>query len=141
MTSNQGSDRWLAQLLGCRPHRKADIRGVVKVSGAYAWWLEQAEPVCLKVGIATPRRKDGLRGRLSDHFTSSYHTTTFARHLYRDRTSPWAQGRDFTTQRARSAFMREHCCFRYVVLDMLDEPTLRDFEKHVERELCPVYLG
>ena len=141
MAANQDHDRWLAQLLGCKPHRKPDLRGVEEVSGAYAWWLEQAEPVCLKVGIATPRRNDGLRGRLSDHFTSSYHTTTLARHLYRDRTSPWARGRDFTTQRGRSAFMRGHCFFRYRVLDQLDESTLREFEEHVERELRPVYIG
>lgn len=141
MAVDPDHDRWLAQLLGCTPHRKPDLDRVEEVSGAYAWWLEQAEPVCLKVGIATPRRKGGLRGRLSDHFTSSYGTTTFARHLDRDRNSPWAQGRDFTSQKHRSAFVRDHCFFRYLVLNQLDEPALRSFEKHLEHELHPVYKG
>jgi hypothetical protein len=141
VTADQAHDRWMAELLDCRRHGKSDLGAVKKVSGAYAWWLDQASPVCLKVGIATPRRRDGLRGRLSDHFTSSYGTTTFARHLHRDRSSPWAQGRDLTKPEVRRGFMREHCFFRYLVLDQLDEPALRDFEKHLEHELHPIYLG
>ncbi len=141
MAAELDHDRWMTKLLGCSPHRKPDLGKVDTASGVYAWWLDGSPLVCLKVGIATPRRHDGLRGHLSDHFTSSYWTTTFARHLHRDHTSPWAQARDFTKPSIRRAFMRDHCFFRYLVLDQLDEQALRRFERHLERELRPVYLG
>jgi hypothetical protein len=141
VATDSDHSRWMAKLLKCSPHRKPDLVNVDTVSGVYAWWLDESPPVCLKVGIATPRRHDGLRGRLSDHFTSSYGTTTLARHLYRDRTSPWAQARDFTKPAVRRDFMRDHCFFRYLPMGKLDEPTLRGFERHLERELRPVYLG
>ena len=139
--SAQNHERWMEELLAAPACSWPDLGLVPELSGVYAWWTTDEAPVCLKVGIATPRRRDGLLGRLADHFTSSYHTTTFARHLARDSKSPWAQGRDFTRREQRSAFLKEGCQYRYFVLKDLDESALRDFERVLERELHPVYLG
>jgi len=131
----------MQELLSAPALRKPDLGQVPLVSGAYAWWWDQPTPTCLKVGIATPRRKDGLRGRIGDHFTSSYGTTTFARHLHRDTESPWAAGRNFSARENRCAFLQACCYFRLIVLKELDEPTLRRFETFLEREMRPKYLG
>ncbi len=64
---------------------KANLSRAPRVQGAYILWLAGEPPVCLKVGIAGPRRGEGLWGRLKRHFRC---VSVLGRHMAADKTSP-----------------------------------------------------
>src|SRR5437588_12649260 len=65
--------------------------------GVYALWLAEEPPVCLKVGIAGPRRGKGLGERLALHFRSNRANSILARHLAAD--SPWPSTDEYDLRR------------------------------------------
>ena len=109
--------------------------------GAYVLWLDSEPPVCLKVGIAGPRRGEGLWGRLKLHYASNPANSVLARHLAADSTSLWAQSYDFVDREQRKEFLTEKCYFQAVALPAMTRGELRQFEVFLEQELRPKYAG
>jgi hypothetical protein len=109
--------------------------------GAYVLWLDCEPPVCLKVGIAGPRRGEGLWGRLKLHYASNSANSVLARHLAADSTSPWARDYDFRDREQRKNFLTQRCCFQAIALPTMSLGELRWFEGFLERELRPKYAG
>ena len=76
-----------------------------KISGEYY----------LKVGM-TARKGKGLKGRLSEHFSSNYNSSVLARHLYHDQELGMELGFDFKDKLQRQCFLRENCYFQVLPL-------------------------
>jgi hypothetical protein len=130
----------LHQLLAQPRLRAADLGKVLERPGIYVIHLDAPDPLCLKLGIAGPRRKDGLRGRLDLHFRSNPSNTVLARHMIADATPIWAANFDFRIQAARSAFLSARCFFQ-ILERQEDEPRLRELERFLEGALRPRYRG
>lgn len=69
----------------------------------------------LKVGM-TSRKSGGLKGRLSEHFSSNYKSSVLARHLYYDQKLGKKLGFDFKDRLQRQRFLNENCYFRVLPL-------------------------
>ena len=104
-------------------------------------WLNSTPRVCLKIGIATPRWQEGLRGRIRTHFRSDLQNTVLARHLAADTNSKWAEGWDFTDRHQRQQFLASKCYFQVLPLPKMDETDLRQSERFIQLELLPRYAG
>ena len=130
----------LRQLLGQPRLRGADLRKVPKRPGIYVIHLGLPDPLCLKVGIAGPRRKDGLYGRLQLHFRSNPSNTVLAEHMIADATPVWATNSDFRIRADRSAFLKARCFFQ-ILERQDDESRLRELEGFLEDALRPRYRG
>jgi hypothetical protein len=109
--------------------------------GVYVWWWAAQQPVCLKVGIAGPRRGKGLRERIRLHYASSASNSVLARHLAADAVSPWSVGRDFTRREQRQDFLAKACYVQTLPLPGVSRTDLIRFESFFIRELKPIYVG
>ena len=129
------------ELMESSPFTAADLGSVSLLPGLYVIWVENADKLCLKVGIAGPRRKDGLRGRLRLHFSSNPDNSVLARHMIADATPAWAHEFNFRTRAERAAFLKSKCCFRTLELRGIDEVSLRSIESSIEDVLRPRYCS
>lgn len=118
------------------------LRSVPNKPGAYAIWLEK-EGKCLplKVGIAGPTRKDGLRGRLNYHYKSNLENSVLARHMSADLELATEFGYDFEQKWERQKFLDAYCFFKFIVLENLGNNELKSFECYLESKLQPRYKG
>ena len=123
------------------PLKAAELESVSKSSGIYVIWVQNTDAVCLKVGIAGPRRKDGLRGRLRLHFGSNPDNSVLARHMIADATPSWAHSFDFRVRAQRAAFLKNECYFRTFDLQGTDAASFRSVESWLEKALVPRYRG
>jgi hypothetical protein len=130
----------MKHLLGTRPLRSDALRSAPIEHGAYVLWLDRAQPLCLKVGIAQPGRRKGLQGRLRDHFSSHPRNTVLARHMAADR-PPWATRFDFSARADRQGFLATRCYFQVLALPHYSKRQLREFEQYIEAALGPRYRG
>jgi hypothetical protein len=73
----------------------------------------------LKVGMTT-RKDKGLRGRLSEHFSSNYNSSVLARHLYHDQELGKQLGFDFKDKLQRQCFLKENCYFQVLPLEQFN---------------------
>jgi hypothetical protein len=121
--------------------RRSSLSDAPTEQGVYVLWLERATPICLKVGIAGPRRGQGLQGRLALHYSSSSTNSVLARHLAGDSTSPWAGSRDFRHREQRKAFLADHCYFQAVALPDVTKSDLLRIESFLVGTLRPTYAG
>ena len=119
----------------------SSLHQVPRQQGAYILWLDNNPPVCLKVGIAGPRKGEGLRGRLQLHFSSNLDNTVLARHMEADRNSVQAQRYDFRDREQRQQFLANECFFQVVPLPNWTREELRRFEDFLESRLSPRYKG
>lgn len=108
--------------------------------GVYVLWLRDV-PICLKVGIAGPRRGKGLRERIKNHFSSSADSSVLARHLAADTTSRWCNGRDFTSRFNRQSFLAEDCYFQALPVHTETRRELEQLEAALIARLRPLYIG
>ena len=69
----------------------------------------------LKVGM-TVRKGIGLKGRLSEHFSSNYKYSVLARHMYHDEELGKKLGFDFKDLFQRQSFLKEKCYFQVLPL-------------------------
>ena len=69
----------------------------------------------LKVGM-TVRKGRGLKGRLSEHFSSNYKSSVLARHMYHDEELGKTLGFDFKDRFQRQSFLKEKCYFQVLPL-------------------------
>ncbi len=69
----------------------------------------------LKVGMTT-RKGRGLKGRLSEHFSSNYNSSVLARHLCYDQELGKDLGFDFKDKLQRQRFLKENCYFQVLPL-------------------------
>ena len=120
---------------------KSSLSETSRQQGAYILWLDDNPPMCLKVGIAGPRRGTGLWERLKYHFSSHPGNSVLARHLAADAISYWTQGYDIRDREQRKRFLAEECYFQAISLPTLSRSELRQFEVFIERELRPKYRG
>ena len=126
------------ELLGQLKHgmimNKKNLEEVPTEQGVYIVWLTETKKICMKVGIATPRRKDGLKGRLMLHFRSNLRNSVLARHLQSDIRLSKGFKLDFNKKEDRQEFIMEHLCFQVLPLSTFTELMLRDFEKFLETD-------
>lgn len=130
----------LKQLLGGEAIRAGTLDRAPSIHGAYVLWLDGAQPVCLKIGIANPGRRDGVHGRLRNHFASNPNNTVLARHMAADCPS-WAAGFDLASREERRRFLASRCYVQTVALPKLTRSALREFERYIEDQLQPLYCG
>lgn len=131
---------FLTQLLRTEEVRADTLERAPLEHGAYVLWLDQAEPLCLKIGIANPGRRRGLRGRLRDHFSSHPRSSVLARHMTADRPQ-WAAGFDFAARTDRCRFIATRCYVRALAMPQLSREELREFERYIQLQLTPRYCG
>ena len=90
----------------------------------------------LKVGM-TVRKGRGLKGRLSEHFSSNYKSSVLARHMYDDEVLG-ELGFDFKDRFQRQSFLKEKCYFQVLPLKQFnwcDNPKEREKRKKALRNI------
>ena len=112
-------DDWLLQLRQGPHITKLALKQAPTKQGAYVLWLDTQPPVCLKIGVAGPRRGEGIMGRLRLHYSSNPSNSVLARHMINDSDSPWAQGYDFGERLQRQEFIANKCFFQAIPLPKL----------------------
>ncbi len=131
----------LQQLLNSSHISRASVNATPRQQGAYILWLDSTPPVCLKVGVAGPRKGKGLWGRLRNHFSSNPDTSVLARHMAADSASPWTRGYEFQDREQRKKFLAERCYFQVIGLPTWSRVEIEQFEDFVEKALKPKYAG
>jgi hypothetical protein len=119
------------------------LRATSKSQGVYALWLASDPPVCLKVGVAGPRKGKGLRDRLSYHFRSDAINTVLAEHLAADLSSPWARDRNFKDRTtAKDSWRRSatsKCCPCPIFLKRRSGASRRSWSTGLPRDMQVLY--
>ena len=131
----------LRRLLDSRPIQCGVLVGCPTEQGVYALWLADEPPVCLKVGIAGPRRGKGLAERLRLHCRSNRGNSVLARHLAADLSSTWTHGYDFSRRSERRVFLARRCYFRVVPVPGASRQGLLALEEFLCSQLRPRYIG
>ena len=134
-------DDVLRRLLSAPKVTRDALAAVPTEQGVYVLWLAAEPPACLKVGIAGPRKGEGLRARLRNHFGSSPSNSVLARHLAADRTAHWCNGHDFTNRAERRAFIADGCYFQAVAVPTETRRELEQVEAAIIGRLQPAYVG
>ena len=135
-------ESWYRQLIEGSYITKSHLSLVSIRPGAYVLWMKRDNKCLhLKVGIAGPRRKDGLMGRLRYHFNSNPGNTVLARHMYADLDLAGEKGYDFKQRSKRQEFLDSHCFFKVIVLPSITEDELKGFERYLENRTGPRYMG
>lgn len=133
---------WYRQLVEGSRITKSDLSLVSMKVGAYILWMRHENKcLLLNVGIAGPRRKDGLMGRLRYHFNSYLGNSVLARHMYTDLALVGETGYDFKQRSKRQEFLASHCFFKVIVLPDINETELNAFERYLEIRTAPRYMG
>lgn len=120
---------------------KSSLNQVPKLQGVYTLWLNNYPLVCLKVGMAGPRRGKGLQERLRLHFLSNPGNTVLAEHMEADIEYGRKLGYDFQDISQRQSFLENKCFFKVLPLPDRNKSELRQFEKFLESKLNPIYKG
>ena len=120
---------------------KSSLNQVTRQQGAYILWFDDNPIVCLKVGIAGPRKGKGLWERISYHFSSNLNNTVLARHMAVDIGFGKKQGYNFSDWLQRQQFLSDKCFFQVIPLPNLTRRELRRFEDFLELQLNPKYCG
>jgi hypothetical protein len=133
----------LAELLSGKIVDGHSIKTASTLRGVYILWLRGSPPTCLKVGIATLRRKKGLKGRIQVHMRSSLGNSVLARHLQADRRLANRFNLALDKRRDRQVFLKTYCDFQILPLPEFTEAELRVFERFLEQKsgLNPLYCG
>ena len=131
----------LQRLRGSPRIAKSSLNQVSRQQGAYVLWLDDNPPVCLKVGIAGPRKGKGLWERLKFHFSSNPNNTVLARHMAADIDFSQTQGYDLRDRLQRQQFLVDKCFFQVIPLPNWSREELRRFEDFLELRLNPKYRG
>lgn len=118
-----------------------DLPNVPPVPGAFIFWLDEAPPRCLLVGIASPKLEDGLLNRLSGIVESKNVESELHRHLATDRTLGKDYKIDLKKSENRERFLFEHVYYQYLTIADMKEDELKSFEEFLEErsELNPRY--
>ncbi len=130
----------LGRLMRGRPIRRDGLAAPTE-QGVYALWLADDPQVCLKVGIAGPRRGKGLAERIELHFRSNRANSVLARHLAADSSSTWAHAYDFRSRSQRREFLARRCYFRVVPVPRVSRRELLALERFLCGKLQPQYIG
>ena len=131
----------LQRLRGNPRITKSSLNQVSRQQGVYVMWLDDNPPVCLKVGMAGPRRGKGLWERLKLHFSSNPENTVLAKHMMADIDFGHSQGYDFLDRLQRQQFLMDKCFFQVIPLPNWSGAELRRFENFLELNLNPKYKG
>ena len=134
-------DAVLQELLDSPNVRRSTLESVTKEQGLYVLWLDSPSKMCLKVGIAGPRRGKGVRGRLELHYSSHLSNSVLARHLAADSKSSWLAGRKLSVRENRQVFLANSCRFQVVAAPTLSRQDLLRLEAFLIRRLRPLYAG
>lgn len=135
-------ENFLQQLLQSPPITKLSLKQQTpRQQGAYILWFDNVPPVCLKIGIAGPRKGKGLLARLKNHFSGNPKVSVLARHMAADMTSLWWKGYNFQDRDQRQRFLIEKCYFQVISLPQLNRKELEMFEDFIEDKLKPRYAG
>jgi len=135
------SPELLAALLGAPRVYPASLQSVTTDQGVYALWFAGPPSVCMKVGIAGPRRGKGVRERLNLHYSSNPAGSVLAKHLAADVSSPWVIGKSLDDRATRRAFLTELCYFQVVATPGLSRTQLLALESWLIGKLKPCYVG
>jgi hypothetical protein len=141
MTSIHQPETLLQELLARPKILRSSLDDVPNQQGVYILWLNGVAPVCLKIGIAGPRRGKGLRERIGYHYSSNLSNSVLAQHLALDSESRWCAGRDFTNRQHRQCFLADQCYFQVLPLDGLIRRDLETLETFLVARLKPKYAG
>src|SRR5438105_2039818 len=134
--------RHVLQLLVRQPKcRLSSLSTTTTEQGVYVWWWAARKAVCLKVGIAGPRKGKGLRERIELHYASNPSNSVLARHLAADAASPWSAGRDLRRREQRQDFLSKGCYVQALPIPNMGRKDLIRLESFLIRELKPIYVG
>lgn len=118
-----------------------DLPHVPPLPGAFIFWIDEAPPRCLFVGIASPKLEDGLQERLqflieSKNTKSELHTS-----LAKDVKLGRQYKSDLKNPMNRDRFLHNHVYFQYLTIRDMKEDELRTFEEFLKEssELDPRY--
>ena len=120
---------------------RSSLNQVPRQQGAYVLWMDKNPHVCLKVGIAGPRKDKGVRERLQFHFSSNPKNTILAEHMKEDIDFGQAQGYDFQNRVQRQQFLANECFFQVIPLSFWSKEELKRLEDFLEFRLSPRYKG
>jgi hypothetical protein len=120
---------------------RAQVATVSTDQGVYILWFEGPPPVCLKVGIAGPRRGGGIRERLVLHYSSNPAASVLAKHLAADDRSAWATGKGLHDRATRQAFLANECYFQVKPATGLTRRELLNLEAQLIEVFKPCYAG
>jgi hypothetical protein len=111
--------------------------------GVYAFWLDEAPPLCLFVGMASPKLENGLREILETEFQSDDRTSEFARKLAGNTRLGRTYKFNLRRKEGRQNFLREHVYVQILPLTGMREDDLQSFKDFLEFEsdLSPVLTG
>jgi|GEM_PF-1953222 len=118
-----------------------DLPHVPPLPGAFIFWIDEAPPRCLYVGIASPKLEDGLLERLqslleSKNIKSELHTS-----LAKDVKLGRQFKLDLKNPVNRDRFLQDHVYFQYLTIRDMKEDELKTFEEFLKKssDLNPRY--
>jgi len=109
-----------------------DLPNVPPVPGAFIFWLDEAPPRCLYVGIASPRLEDGLQERLSGIIESNNAESELQKHLAKDSKLGKEYKLDLKKSENRERFLFDHVYFQYLTIADMKEDELKYFKEFLE---------
>ncbi len=119
-----------------------DLPRVPPLPGAFIFWIDEAPPRCLFVGIASPKLEDGLLERLQSLLESKNTKSELHTSLARDVKLGRQYKFDLKKPVNRDRFLQDHVYFQYLPIQDMKEDELKSFEEFLEEssELNPRYL-
>jgi hypothetical protein len=118
-----------------------DLPRVPTLPGTFIFWIDEAPPRCLLVGIASPKLEDGLQERLQSLIESMSTKSELHTYLEKDAKLSREYKSDFKKSINRDRFLRDHVYFQYLTITDMKEDELKTFEEFLKEssELNPRY--
>ncbi len=111
-----------------------DIPAIPPLPGAYIFWIDEAPPRCLLVGIASPKLEDGLYERLSKILEPNNQNSELQNFLAKDTKLSREYKTDLKKPENRERFLYEHVYFQYLTIPDMKEDEMKSFEEFLESE-------
>lgn len=119
-----------------------DLQNVPPVPGAFIFWLDEAPPKCLFVGIASPKLEDGLREQLLRITDANNQKSELHNNLMQDNELARLYKINLKKPDNRQQFLLEHVYFQYLTIPDMKEDEMISFREFLEEasELNPRFL-
>jgi len=118
-----------------------DLPNVPPIPGAFIFWIDEAPPRCLFVGVASPKLEDGLLERLTGIIGSERPKSELHEFLAQDPALRREYKTDLRKPENRNRFLQDHVYFQYLTIPDMKEDELKTFEDFLKEssELNPRY--
>ncbi len=132
----------LFQNLKMSPIRSVDdVSAIPYEPGAFIFWIDEAPPRCLFVGIASPKLEYGLYERLSKIIDVKDSKSELYNHLAKDAKLAREYKIDLKKAENRERFLHDHLYFQYLPIADMKDDEMKELEEFLvnESELNPRY--